>query len=64
MSQELCDDWTDTKLPEILKDYEPQNVFNANEFGLFWKLLLQKHLIEGKSFKSGKMSGDRVSVLV
>jgi hypothetical protein len=42
VSQELCDDWTDTKLPEILKDYEPQNVFNANEFGLFWKLLPQK----------------------
>lgn len=65
VSQELCDDWTDTKLPEILKDYEPQNVFNADEFGLFWKLLPQKtYLIKGKSFKSGKMSRDRVSVLV
>jgi hypothetical protein len=42
-----------------------KNVFNADEFGLFWKLLPQKtYLIKGKSFKRGKMSRDRVSVLV
>jgi hypothetical protein len=32
--------------------------------GYFGNYYHKKHLIEDKSFKSGKMSGDRVSVLV
>ena len=33
---ELCDDWVTTKLPELIKDCEPKDVFNGDEFGLFW----------------------------
>ena len=41
--EETCIDWTQIKLPELIKDYEPQDVFNADEFGLFWRLAPTKH---------------------
>ena len=32
----LCENWVNTKLPELIKDYQPKDVFNGDEFGLFW----------------------------
>jgi transposase-like protein len=36
---EIADDWKTNVLPDLLKDYEAKNVFNADETGLFFKCL-------------------------
>jgi hypothetical protein len=42
-------------LPQLLKDYEPKDIFNADETGLFYKLLLDKTL----QFKGEKCHGGK-----
>jgi len=32
----IADDWVNKKLPQIIKDYRPQDLFNGDEFGLFY----------------------------
>jgi hypothetical protein len=60
----VCNDWL-SKLPEIVKDYEPKNIFNGDEFGLFWRLLPSKtYALSGQKFKRGKKSKERISVFV
>ena len=62
---DLCNDWTTTKLPELVKDYAPEDIYNGDEFGLFWRLSPQKSfVIKGQKFKTGKKSKERVSVLI
>ena len=63
--EELCSDWTNVKLPELLGDYCPDDIFNCDEFGLFYRLSPNKtYVVKGKSFKSGKKGKDRISVLI
>jgi len=40
--------WVTEMLPEILKDYSPRDVFNADETGLYWRAIPDGTL----SFKS------------
>lgn len=56
--------WKESKLPQLLHGYSPDDVFNADESGLFYKMRPGKTM----SFKSdachgGKQSKERVSVL-
>ena len=63
--QELCEDWITVKLPNLLQGYQPQDIFNADEFGFFWRLPPNKsYVISGQTFKNGKNSKERLSVLV
>jgi len=49
----------------IIKDYEEKDIFNGDEFVLFWRLLPKKTIIvKGKPFKTGKSSKERVSVFL
>jgi hypothetical protein len=60
-----CNDWKLNKLPLIIKDYEEKDIFNGDEFELFWRLLHKKTIIvKGKPFKTEKSSKDRVSVFL
>lgn len=60
----IINDWV-TKLKEIIKDYEPMNIFNADEFGLFYKLMPNStYIFNGKKCKTGKISKERITVLV
>jgi hypothetical protein len=60
----IINDWV-TKLKEIIKDYEPMNIFNADEFGLFYKLMPNStYIFNGKKCKTGKKSKERITVLV
>ena len=34
------------RLPELCQDYEPRNILNLDELGLFFKALPEKSLIE------------------
>ena len=65
VSTETCDLWIEHTLPTLLNGYELKNVFNADELGLFYKLLPNKTLcFKNESCHGGKHSKDRVTVLV
>jgi len=50
--EEICHEWK-TNLQDLLKDYEPHNVFNADETALFYKCLPDKTM----TFKNKKCHG-------
>lgn len=57
-------DWKTQSLPEILEGYEPRDVFNADESGLFYKMRPGKtYGFSGDPCHGGKRSKERVSVL-
>ena len=65
VDQEVCDDWKQRKLPPVLRRYDPSDVFNADETGLYLRLLPDKmHAIAGEVCTGGKKSKERVTVLV
>jgi hypothetical protein len=41
---DICDDWLKDKLPNLLKNYKACDIFNADETGLFYKLMPNKTL--------------------
>ncbi|KAK9720512.1 Tc5 transposase DNA-binding domain [Popillia japonica] len=51
--------WEDAwmgRLPELLQNYEPRNIFNADEFGLFFKLMPDKsYVFKGETCHGGKI---------
>lgn len=64
VSNELCSEWI-TKLPDLLKDYSPDNIYNADETGLFFKALPDKTAVfKGDECHGGKQSKDRVTLLL
>jgi hypothetical protein len=39
----------------MLKDYKPEDIFNGDEFGLFWRLPPNKtFIVKGQTYKTGK----------
>jgi hypothetical protein len=44
VSEDMMSEWLPERLPQLLQDCTPQNVFNADEAGLFWRLLPDKPL--------------------
>lgn len=58
VNEQVCDDWKD-KLAELTTGYDPEDTFNADETGLFYKCLPDKTL----SFKSDKCNGGKNSKL-
>ncbi|XP_015378224.1 PREDICTED: tigger transposable element-derived protein 4-like, partial [Diuraphis noxia] len=56
--------WKETILPNLLKDYSPEDIYNADEFGLFFKLMPDKSLeMKDETCHGGKLSKDRLTVL-
>ena len=57
VTKELTSSWSETTLPTILSNYKLENIFNADEFGLFYQCVPDKtyHL------KGGKCSGGKKS---
>lgn len=65
VSEDICSDWVNNKLPELIKDFKPEDVFNGDEFGLFWRMFPNKtYIIKGQKFKTGKKSKERISVFI
>ncbi|CAB0037068.1 unnamed protein product [Trichogramma brassicae] len=63
ISEDLCDDWK-SKLSEIIKEYEPKNIFNADESGLFYKCMPSRTLLfKGEKCHGGKLSKERLTIL-
>lgn len=64
VSDELCSEWI-KNLPVLLKDYSPDNIYNADETGLFCKTLPEKTAVfKGEACHGGKQSKDRVTLLL
>ena len=57
--------WKDKALPALLENYHPQDVFNADETGLFYRCLPNKtHSFKGDKCSGGKKSKERVTLLL
>ncbi|KAK9719728.1 CENP-B N-terminal DNA-binding domain [Popillia japonica] len=64
VSEENVDAWMG-RLPELLQNYEPRNIFNADEFGLFFKLMPDKsYVFKGETCHGGKASKEKLTVLM
>ncbi|XP_072142055.1 tigger transposable element-derived protein 4-like [Dermacentor andersoni] len=65
VNQETCATWKDGKLREYLAKYRPEDIFNADETALFYRLLPEKTLtFKDDDCAGGKRSKERVSVLI
>ena len=65
VTNDMTADWLEVKLPALLHDYQPVDVFNADETGSFWKCLPDKTLhMKGEQCSGGKKSKERITVLV
>lgn len=52
-------------MESLLRDYEPHNIFNADETGLFFKYLPDRTLtFKDEKYHSGKHSKERITILV
>ncbi|UYV63923.1 TIGD4 [Cordylochernes scorpioides] len=57
--------WKCGIIPSLLAKYSPQDIFNADETGLFYKLLPNRTMtIRGEKCEGGKKSKERITVLV
>lgn len=58
-------EWFETVLPQLLQSYSPSDIFNADEFALFWRALpLKTYAFKGDKCSGGKHAKDRISVLI
>jgi hypothetical protein len=57
--------WLNTVWPELRRQYNSDDIFNADETGLFYKLTPDQTLkFKGEECKGGKLSKDRITVLL
>ncbi|XP_064414219.1 tigger transposable element-derived protein 4-like [Latimeria chalumnae] len=65
INSDVLDDYITTKLPSLLIGYQPRDIFNINETGLFYKLLPNRTLaLKGEECHGGKHSKERITLLV
>ena len=57
--------WTQEILPGILKEYRPQDIFNADETGLYWRAIPDGTLtFKGVEAPGSKIAKDRMTLLL
>ena len=57
--------WLKETLPNILSRYSESDIFNADETGLYYRLLPDRsHVLKGENLAGGKKSKGRVTILV
>lgn len=60
-----CEQWKKEILPELIRDYEPNDIFNADEAALFFKCLPEKTLkFRKETCHNGERSQHRVTIIV
>lgn len=65
VSETDCSVWREEHLKPLLQQYKPQDIFNADETGLFFKCLPDKTLtFSSEKCHGGKRSKDRVTLMV
>lgn len=61
----VVEDWLKNTWPSVSKGYSPDDIFNADEAGLFFKLLPNQTLrFKGEKCSGGKLAKDRLTVMV
>lgn len=61
---QLADEWKQTVLVDLLKKYDANDIFNADETGLFFKCLPDKTLaFKNERCSGGKRSKERLTVM-
>jgi hypothetical protein len=64
VSDETVADWTQ-RLPHLCKEYEPENIFNVDESGVFYRTLPDKSFtLKGEQCKGGKKAKERITVML
>jgi len=59
-----AENWIKTELPKIISEYTPDNVYNADETGLFYCALPENtYLFKNENAKGCKISKERITVL-
>ena len=62
VSGDTVDSWKE-RLPEIVKDYDKENIWNMDEAGVFWQALPDRGFGQkGKQCIGGKKSKKRMTV--
>ncbi|XP_038067336.1 tigger transposable element-derived protein 4-like [Patiria miniata] len=62
---QMVKDWLITDLSPLLVVYKPSNIFNANETGIFYRLLPDRLLaFKGKACNGGERSEERLTAMV
>ena len=62
---EVVNKWKDGRLVDILNRYKAEDIFNANETGLFWQMLPENTLgFIGQTLHSGKQPKTRITLLM
>lgn len=63
VDKESTDSWV-SLLPTLISEYSPKDVFNVDEFGLFFNMLPDRTLtLKGENCHGGKLSKERLTVL-
>ena len=61
---EAAEEWMSTILPQLLNEYDPEDIYNANETGLYYRATLDGSLCYAYEQLSGsKKAMDRITVL-
>jgi hypothetical protein len=64
VDKEVVENWQQS-LKVMLEGYEPKDIFNCDETGLFWRGLPTKTLAKkGEEAKGGKLAKERLTVLL
>nr|AOE48153.1 CENP-B-like protein 1 [Locusta migratoria] len=65
VNMEEVDVWRETSLSRLIADYSPKDIFNADEFGLFYNVIPDKtYAFKGDGCKGIKVQKDRITALV
>lgn len=65
MDLAVTSNWIDTVYKSVSEKYQDQDIFNADETGLFFKALPEKTMeFKGKTCSGGKRCKDRLTVLL
>ena len=64
VTSEMFDGWWETSLPTLSSNYEVKDIYNADEFGLFYECLPNKtYQIKSENSYDGKLSKIRITGL-
>ncbi|XP_045462162.1 tigger transposable element-derived protein 4-like [Harmonia axyridis] len=65
VSDEGCTEWQRVTLPNLLKNYQAEDIFNADETGLFFNCLPDNTLtFKNQKYHGGKISKQRVTLMI
>ncbi|XP_064479138.1 tigger transposable element-derived protein 6-like [Ornithodoros turicata] len=63
--QAIAVGWREQEIVKLLSEYDPEDVFNADETALFFRLLPERTTaVKGEKCKGGKKSKERITVLL